>query len=268
LTRPELRLVLAVSLDGRLAPAEGGAAQLGGRGDRQVLEGALAWADGVLVGAGTLRMHGSTCLIHRPELLAQRRVAGRSPQPLAIVVSRSGVLPPDLPFFEQPLQRGLLRLDPSGGSVTETPLDRGLPLRPVRPREWDLPLPSSERSVLAPGFKRHWLCGNWSEALAALQAAGMARLAVLGGAALAASLLAENLLDELQLTLCPRLLGGPHSWLPATAGVDLASQSGWRLLEQRALEGEELLLRYGRGLGLAEQAACRPFGSIPPTLGS
>jgi formamidopyrimidine-DNA glycosylase len=40
--RPELRLVLAVSLDGRLAPADGGAAQLGGAGDRQVLEEAIA----------------------------------------------------------------------------------------------------------------------------------------------------------------------------------------------------------------------------------
>ncbi|MFO0103658.1 MAG: riboflavin biosynthesis protein RibD, partial [Cyanobium sp.] len=32
---PWLRLVLAVSLDGRLAPPEGGAAQLGGKGDRR-----------------------------------------------------------------------------------------------------------------------------------------------------------------------------------------------------------------------------------------
>ena len=269
MTRPELRLVLAVSLDGRLAPAEGGAAQLGGPGDRQVLEGALAWADGVLVGAGTLRLHGTTCLIHRPELLAQRRAAGRPPQPLAIVVSRSGMLPPDLPFFEQPLQRYLLRLDPPGGSVTETPLDRGLPLRTEWPREWDLPLPPSERRQVSPGFERHWVCGNWSEALAALQAAGVARLAVLGGAALAASLLAENLLDELQLTLCPRLLGGSHSWVPASAGVDLASQSGWCLLEQRALEGEELLLRYGRSSGGGgEQAAGRACRSTTPTLGS
>ena len=60
---PELRLVLAVSLDGRLAPAQGGAAQLGGPGDRRVLEEVLAWADGCLIGARTLRVHGTTCLI-------------------------------------------------------------------------------------------------------------------------------------------------------------------------------------------------------------
>ncbi|MFM8674853.1 MAG: riboflavin biosynthesis protein RibD, partial [Vulcanococcus sp.] len=46
---PLLKLVLAVSLDGRLAPPAGGAAQLGGRGDRRALEEALAWADGCLI---------------------------------------------------------------------------------------------------------------------------------------------------------------------------------------------------------------------------
>ena len=69
---PELRLVLAVSLDGRLAPAGGGPAQLGGTGDRRVLEEALAWADGCLIGAETLRLHGSTCIIHGADLLADR----------------------------------------------------------------------------------------------------------------------------------------------------------------------------------------------------
>ena len=105
---PELRLVLAVSLDGRLAPPEGGAAQLGGAGDRRALEEALAWADGCLIGARTLRLHGSTCLIHAPDLLAQRRHAPLPDQPVAVVVSRSGDLDPALPFFRQPLQRWLL----------------------------------------------------------------------------------------------------------------------------------------------------------------
>ena len=35
------------------------------------LEEALAWADGTLIGAETVRRHGSTCLIHGPDLLAQ-----------------------------------------------------------------------------------------------------------------------------------------------------------------------------------------------------
>ena len=88
MNRPELRLVLAVSLDGRLAPPEGGAAQLGGAGDRRALEEALVWADACLIGAQTLRLHGSTCLIHAADLLEERRSQGRPGQPDVVVVSR------------------------------------------------------------------------------------------------------------------------------------------------------------------------------------
>jgi 5-amino-6-(5-phosphoribosylamino)uracil reductase len=210
LPAPELRLVLAVSLDGRLAPPSGGAAQLGGRGDRRVLEEALAWADAALVGANTLRLHGTTCLIRQPDLLEQRRSQARPPQPTAVVVSRSGRFDGQLRFFSQPLTRWLL-----GPSLSEAP--EGF--------ETVVPLPS------------------WGDAMADLAARGQKRLVVLGGAALAGALLQEQLVDELQLTVCPQVLGGPHSWLPPGVALEPCQ---WQLLEQRRLEDEELLLRYRR----------------------
>ena len=208
--RPELRLVLAVSLDGRLAPAVGGAAQIGGRGDRRVLEEALAWADGCLIGGRTLRLHGTTCLIHGADLLELRAVEGRPPQPTAVVVSRGGAFDPQLRFFAQPLRRWYL-----GAPQTATP----------------------------PGFDAVWPLLSWPEALSALANAGLRRLLLLGGAELAGALLRADLVDQLQLTLCPLLLGGPHTWLPP--GLVLEPRQ-WQLLEQRPLEANELLLRYGR----------------------
>ena len=71
------------------------------------------------------------------------------------------------------------------------------------------------------------------------------RLVVLGGADLAGSLLAGDWIDELQLSLCPRLLGGPHLWLPLQAAI---GRGDWHLQEHRRLEGDELLLSYRRGL--------------------
>ena len=209
--RPQTRLVLAISLDGRLAPATGGAAQLGGPGDRRVLEEALAWADACLIGAQTLRLHGSTCLIRDADLLAQRRRDGRSPQPLAIAVSRSAELPADLAFFAQPLERWVLCSGPAAGHG-------------------------------AAGFARRLVLTSWPETLAMLAELGLQRLVVLGGAQLAASLLADDCIDALQLTLCPQLLGGPHCWLPSTSVL----ASGWRLEQSRPLGGDELLLRYVR----------------------
>jgi len=203
--------VLAVSLDGRLAPADGGAAQLGDRGDRRALEEALAWADACLIGARTLRLHGSTCLIHGQDLLAERRRQQRPDQPLALVVSRSGDLDSALPFFQQPLRRWLVR--PGGLG----------------------PLPS--------GFARELPLEGWPQVLAALGAAGLQRLVLLGGAELAGQLLQQQLVDELQLTLCPQLLGGGHAWLPAALELE---PNRWLLEEQRPLGGDELLLRYRR----------------------
>lgn len=222
----QLRLVLAVSLDGRLAPPQGGAAQIGGPGDRRVLEEALSWADACLIGGNTLRLHGSTCLIHAVDLLEQRRRDGRSPQPTAVVVSRSGGFDPQLRFFHQPLERWLLTPAPVPGPAVV-------------------------------GFTRQLPLADWSAALASLAAVVGPRLLLLGGAALAAQLLAADLVDELQLTVCPRLLGGRHSWLPV--GVELPPNR-WRLLEQRPLEGEELLLRYARLPAHPVAAAAPPLG--------
>ena len=207
--------MLAVSLDGRLAPPDGGAAQLGGPGDRRVLEEALAWADAALVGAETLRRHGSTCLIRQPDLLDQRRRQGRGGQPHALVLSRTGALPVALPFWQQPLQRWWLRPREAGSSPTAAPFDRQLPFD----------------SLL-----------ELRQQLAGL---GLSRLVLLGGADLASQWLAAGLVDELQLTLCPLLLGGAHSWCAADPGLGL-DRRRWHLLEQRPLEGDELLLRYGR----------------------
>lgn len=206
--------MLAVSIDGRLAPPDGGAAQLGGPGDRRVLEEALAWADAVLIGAQTLRLHGSSCLIHASDLLRQRRDKGLPPQPTVVVWSRTGHFPPDLPFFQQPLARWLLQ--------AECP---------------DLP-------VVAAGFERILPFVNWRQTLGCLGSLGVARLAVLGGAELAGSLMTARALDEVQLTVCPRVLGGPHAWLPPQAAAD--PRSPWVLRRQGVLVGGELLLHYER----------------------
>ena len=210
-----MRLVLAISLDGRLAPPEGGAAQLGGSGDRRVLEESLAWADASLIGAGTLRAHRCTCLIREPDLLRSRLDQGRPAQPASVVVSRSGDFPLHWPFFEQPLQRWLM--------ASESPSN---------------------------GFQRWIPLGtSWMERLAALEGAGIHRLVLLGGAQLAGELLRADCVDALQLTLVPKMLGGPHTWVPQAHRDFPALQGGsgaWVFEEPIPLGGGELLLRYRR----------------------
>jgi 5-amino-6-(5-phosphoribosylamino)uracil reductase len=208
-----IRLVLAVSLDGRLAPPEGGPARFGGPGDRRALEEALAWADGCLMGAGSLRAHRSSGLIHGADLLAARAAAGRCPQPPVLVVSRHCPPPglhPDWPFWRQPFARWLL---------------------------------SSAAAAPAPGFDRVLPLPPWSGLAPGLAALGLRRLVLLGGGDLAGAMLAAAVVDELQLTVCPLLLGGRHSWLPPQL-TDLPGR--WDLVDQRPLGGGELLIHYRR----------------------
>ena len=213
--QPWVRLVLAVSLDGRLAPPEGGAAQLGGEGDRHALEQAMVWADACLMGAGTLRAHECTCLIRDPQLRQKRVLEGRPPQPTAVVVSRQADFPQQWRFFQQPLRRWLL-----SPSAPSSGFDRWVPL-----------------------------ASTWSERLQALASIGVQRLMLLGGAGLVADMLRADVVDELQLTLVPSLLGGEHSWVPADNRLlpaALAQKGAWVLSGTELLEGEELLVRYSR----------------------
>ena len=213
--RPEVSLVLAISLDGRLAPAEGGAAQLGGQGDRVALEQALAWADACLIGAGTLRLHQCTCLIRNQALVDQRLAAGRSAQPAAVVVSRSPDFSPSWRFFQQPLSRWLL---------APAPMDQG--------------------------FDRWFpLADSWPQRLADLGSAGVQKLVLLGGAHLAADLLVADCVDGLRLTLVPRVLGGSNTWLPTGLSAlpeSLTAPNAWRAEGGEPLGEGEWLLRYRR----------------------
>ena len=93
---------------------------------------------------------------------------------------------------------------------------------------------------------------SWLISLQRLQQQGYRRLLLLGGAELATSLLAADAIDELQLTLTPRLLGGDHSWVASGSQTgsclppQLADVGAWQLNESRDIGGDELLLRYRR----------------------
>ena len=202
-------------MDGRLAPPEGGAAQLGGEGDRRALEHALAWGDACLIGAGTLRAHQCTCLIRSPQLLEQRREEGRAEQPAAVVVTRSPNFSSTWRFFDQPLQRWLLAPEP-----VDQGFDRWFPL-----------------------------ATTWQERLMALGEAGIQRLVLLGGAQLSADLLQADCVDAIQLTLVPQLLGGRFSWLPCTdvpLPAALAQPGAWQSDGAEDLGDGEWLVRYRR----------------------
>ena len=218
---PWVRLVLAISIDGRLALPHGGKTYLGGEGDRLLLEESLAWSDGALIGGGTLRAHCNTCLIHKPQLLKKRQTEGRSDQPISLVVSSQKDFCSSWPFFNQPIKRWL-----------------------ISPNE--ISTQFSANSF----FERQFLLKNtWSETLSELAVAGLSRLVLLGGANLVGSFLQADQIDELQLTFTPKIIGGKYNWIPNNIeDLPASFQAGnaWLLKENKPLSDNELMLRYFR----------------------
>ena len=63
--KPEIILVIASSLDGRIAFPQGGESHLGSIHDRKLLNKSLTKVDATLFGSGTLKAHQSTYLIKK-----------------------------------------------------------------------------------------------------------------------------------------------------------------------------------------------------------
>jgi len=216
-----VKLVLASSIDGRIAYPEGGKTQLGLSGDRFVLEESLAWSDGILMGGQTLRDHESICIIKNKKLLKQRSSEGKSEQPIALLASNQIYFPLNWLFFKQPIQRWLLRKQDK-----------------------------KNEGMMPNGFdKEIYLQFTWRESLDDLSQKGISKIVLLGGANLISSFLLEDLIDELQITITPHLLGGDYCWVSSelrSLNKIMNKKNNWILKESKKLGNNELLIRYFR----------------------
>src|SRR5436190_21294992 len=99
--RPYLLANMVTSSDGRatLAGKSGG---LGNAADRELFHALREQVDAVLVGTGTLRTERYGAFVRDPERRARREAAGLAPDPLGCIVTRSMMLPDDIPLFEDP----------------------------------------------------------------------------------------------------------------------------------------------------------------------
>jgi len=90
---------------------------------------------------------------------------------------------------------------------------------------------------------------KWSKTLSDLANAGLSRLVVLGGARLVGSLLQADQIDELQLTLTPKILGGEYNWVPSSLKnlpSTISRSDSWHLQTNQPIGENELLLKYFR----------------------
>lgn len=223
--RPYTLVNFVTSVDGRVT-VDGRSRALGDDGDLAMLKALREHADAILVGTRTLAIERYGKILTDPDARARREAAGRAAQPLLCTVSRSGRLPLDIPLFTEP---GTEVVVFSAGSVASG----------SNPERTDIHA-TVHFEPLATDPAVHPL----AQAFATLyDRYGVRTLVCEGGPILFAALLAEHLVDELCLTLSPKLVcaSGARSILPAGAGPD----GGVALTLASVLRYDEsLLLRY------------------------
>lgn len=226
MNRPSTSVVLAMTVDGKIADFQRSAARFGSARDRERLERQIALADAVLLGAKTLHAYGTTLPVTNPRFLEERRRQGKPPQPVHIAGSGSARFDPQLPFFRQPVPRWLLTTR-AGARDWQQSGGKGF-----------------ERVLIAGQVRKDGETLDWVEAWRQLSGLGIQKLAVLGGGETIASLLAENLIDEFYLTLCPWILGGVTAPSPVEGPGFPASGAKQLELVSAETAGQEVFLHY------------------------
>jgi len=217
---------MAMTADGKIAPAHGGTASFASSRDHDHLLELRATADAVMSGARTVDSNPVNLGPGQAKYRRLRLKNGLSEYNLRVVVSGGATLNPAAEIFRhrfgpiiilvsrQAPRARLAALRKAGGIIHEC----------------------GDAEV---DFKKalHWLHQKW----------GVRRLLCEGGAILNGALIQADLIDDLHLTICPRLLGGREAptICDGPGSENLAQAARFTLISQRRV-GDEIFLIYQR----------------------
>ncbi len=211
MNKTRIILIIASSIDGRIAFPHGGKTDLGSLEDKKLLSESLSEVDATIFGSGTLKAHQSTFLVK------QNGSHLSCKQPVSIVTGDIRNFSSTWSYFKQPIKRWLI---------------------------------NSKRSKLKSNlnFNREFLFrGSWKKTLDLLNNEGIKSIALLGGTKLINSFMEENLIDEIKITIVPKIIGGKFSWIPSFSGDNLSNLNNhWVLKSVKELNTNEIFIHYTR----------------------
>lgn len=212
--RPFVALNMVSSADGK-ATLAGRTAPMSDETDRELFHHLRAEADGILVGAGTVRIERYGRVTKTPELRAKREREGVRPDPVAVIVSGSLNLQADIPLLS----------DPDSHVIVVT---------------------SSDGTIQGAAAQIEYLREPVGIALRRLrEELGIRSLLCEGGPTLNSTLFSQGLADELFLTVAP-LVAGAGEALTIVEGPPLPAPAALGLLTVHEAGGH-LFLRYTVG---------------------
>jgi riboflavin-specific deaminase-like protein len=206
--RPYVGLNMVSSLDGK-ATIEWRTKGLSTELDRRLFHQLRTQVDAVMVGAGTVRSERYGRMTKSQELREKRIAEGLAPDPLAVIVSGRLDLPADLPILNEQDQRVVI----ATGSDASLP-DMGEQVEYARTGD-DLP------KLMAHLDETH----------------GIRSVLCEGGPTLNSYLFAAGLVDELFLTLNPKVVGGAAA-LTIVAGRELIEPAELALVSLAEGDGD------------------------------
>jgi 2,5-diamino-6-(ribosylamino)-4(3H)-pyrimidinone 5'-phosphate reductase len=220
--RPFVYVNMAMSADGKITSARREEPRFTSRLDKKTMDKLRAEADAVIIGAGTLRGDDPPLHIRDAEMKAYRRSLGKPEHLLNVLVTASAAVDAGARFFTG---------GHASGCIVATVEDA-----------------AAARIAALSAVADVWTLGrgrvDLPAVLSRLKAQGVARLLVEGGGELNWSFFAEDLVDELYVTVAPTILGGRDApTLCEGAGFAMAGRRPMRLLSSEAIEGE-IYCRY------------------------
>jgi len=216
-----IRVNMAVSLDGRIAPADRQKMRLGGSADLRRMEQLRAWADVIVVGAGTIRAEDPPFALTDEAQCRQRLAEGREEHPMVVVLT-AGMSLDQARVFNGPGRSAIATID-------QAP-DPG-PGLPEGVQIWRLgqggvdPVQLVER-LISEGFDK---------------------ILIEGGGGVASLFFEKELVDEIWLTLTPWLIGGDGAPSLADAGRLFDPPPLFHLASNEVVQNEVFLI-YRKGV--------------------
>jgi len=218
--RPWVLLNMVTSADGATA-VDGVSGSLGGEADRVVFSAIRAVADVIVAAAGTVRADGYGPPRTSARRRAERESRGQTPYPRLAVVSRTLELDPAAPLFTEAPERTIV--------FTTAAAD---PARAAALAEVADVVATGDDPSVAP-----------ADVLAHLHGLGARTVLVEGGPGLNGAFLDADLVDELDVTIGPALVGGSSPRLATGAAEAVRPLRLAHLWEDDGV----LLARYVRG---------------------
>ncbi|MBO6974885.1 MAG: dihydrofolate reductase family protein [Prochlorococcus marinus CUG1435] len=210
---PRVIIVIASSLDGRIAFPGGGESHLGSDEDKKILNQNLSMVDATIFGLGTLKAHQSTYLVKNFTDNDELHIS--KSQPISIVASNSKKFNSNWKYFRQPIRRWLISTNKVDNSTNN---------------EFE---------------KKLFFEDSWKKTLISLKKQGINDLALLGGAKLINSFIKEDLITDIKITIIPRIIGGRYTWIPpeqTNAIFNLERQ--WEIKSIKNLMNNEIHIHY------------------------